>query len=40
MCSSAIELARGDPGLDLLADLRDRLGDDASSGRHLRDLLG
>ena len=34
-----VELAGRDPGLDLLADVRDRLGDDAPRGGHLGDLL-
>jgi hypothetical protein len=34
-----VELTGRDPGLELLADVRDRLGDDAAGGRHLRDLL-
>ena len=34
-----VELAGRDPRLDLLADVRDRLGDDAARGGHLRDLL-
>ena len=41
MCSSAIRSSSpvADPGLDLLADVRDRLGDDAAGSGHLLDLL-
>src|SRR5207237_2638747 len=38
LLANPVELLRRDPRLDVLADVRDRLGDDAARGGHLLDL--